>query len=76
MTFRAYVEDLLRDSIVYPCDCSAPEPCPSGHIWECGGQGIDMSTAKFMAEHVAKKFTDAPPDVGAFVAQVAQELFS
>lgn len=74
--FKAYVEDLVRPAESKPCECSWPEPCPSGHAWSLVGQGMTFDTTIFMAKAVAAQFADAPSDVPAFVKAVFEEVFA
>lgn len=81
MTFREYVEDMVRPIEKNPCDCSLPEACPYGHHWLEGGQGYGVKEATWIAMHNAERFDDAPLTkrelkalVGGIVKEILNEL--
>lgn len=69
MTFREYVEDMLRPARRSPCY----DWC-LGHV--IGGQDLPRALVVFVAEHVAYRFPDRPANVPDFVKEVQHALAS
>lgn len=64
ITFRDYIEDMLRPEYRAACECqlvSDPLPCPLGGTYHVSGQGMGVGLARYLALQNAKSFDDAPP---------------
>jgi hypothetical protein len=79
LTFREYIEDMLRPIETNPCDCSLPDACPYGHHWLEGGQGFGVKEATEYAIGNAGRFIDAPNSkrgIKNLVNQMAKEILN